>query len=343
MPDSDQQPGLSTTLRTLVDGFQVSQALHVAATLGLADLLAAGPRSSDDLAAATQTHAAALYRLVRALASVGVVHEDADKVFSLTPLGDCLRADAPEPVAGWAAFIGRPYFWNAWAQLLHSVQTGETAFRHMYAMTTFEYRALHPEESTIFDRAMTDTTRRTTLPLLDAYDFGGFGSVVDVGGGRGALLAALLQRHPHLQGTLFDQPHVVAGAEPVLRAAGVADRCRVVGGDFFVGVPAGADAYLLRAVIHDWPDPEAITILRACREAMPAHGKVLLIEWDLGEPNERQLAKFSDLNMLVAAGGQERTRAAYEALFAAADLQLVTAVPTGAGSSVFEGIPLTSS
>ena len=324
-------------LSRLVNGYRISQAIHVAARLGLADELADGPRSSDELAAATGTHAPSLYRLLRALASVGVFEESDGRRFALTEVGDCLRADSPGRLKGWAEFVGRPYHWSAWADLRHSVETGESAFLHVHGADPWQYRAGDPEESAIFDRAMTDLTRAWVHALLDSYDFGRFGVVVDVGGGRGALLAALLGEYPTMRGVLFDQPHVVAGAAEILGAAGVEDRCEIAGGDFFEAVPAGGDAYVLKSIIHDWEDEEATAILRSCRQAMPAEGVLLLVERDLGPPNESPDAKFSDLNMMVGPGGRERTVDEYRALYEAAGYHLVGVTPTAAGLSVLEG------
>jgi hypothetical protein len=332
----DESP--SAALLRLVSGYQVSQAIHVAATLGLADLLKDGPRRSDELAAATGTHPQALYRLLRALASVGVFREEPDRRFALTPLGDGLRADAPAPVGPWAAFIGRPYHWQAWAHLLHSVRTGENAFRYVHGEDVWAYRARHPEEGAIFDAAMTGLSRRQTTALLAAYDFGRFGTVVDVGGGQGALVAAILARHPAMRGVVFDQPHVIAGADPVLRAAGVAERCQVVGGSFFEAIPDGGDAYILKSIIHDWADKEATAILRSCRRAIGSDGTLLVVDRVVEPPNEGRLTKFMDLNMLVGAGGQERTRDEFADLFATAGFRLVGVTPTGSNVSVVEGI-----
>lgn len=338
MTKGDVRPSLA--LKRLVDGYQMSQAIHVAATLGIADLLAGGARASDDLAAATATDPRTLYRLLRALASVGIFHEDEDRHFSLTPLGDCLRSNALEPVGGWAAYIGRPFYWEAWSDLLHSVKTGENAFRHVHGTDAWDYRARHPEENAIFDRAMTANARRTTEAVLVAYDFARFTRIVDVGGGQGALLAAILARYPAARGVLFDQSHVVARAEAILLRAGVADRCEVVGGDFFAAVPDGGDGYLMRAILHDWDDTEAIAILRSCRRAIAPPGRLLVIEWVIAPPNEGRDAKFGDLNMLVAPGGRERTREEYVALFASADFRLTGVFATAMGMSVIEAVPV---
>ena len=328
----------SMVLRRLVNGYQVTQALHVAAVLGLADLVADGPRSSDDLAAATHTHPESLYRLLRALAGVGVFREEDERRFALTDLGACLRADAPEPVGGWAAFVGEQYHWQAWSALLHSVRTGENAFQHVHGTDPWTFRARHPELSAGFDRAMTDLSRQLSAAILAAYDFGRFRRIVDVGGGNGAFLTAILATYQSMQGVLFDQPHVVSGAGPILAAAGVADRCEVVGGSFFEAVPAGGDAYILKAILHDWEDAPCLQILRSCRAAMMDGTALLVVERDLGQPNQDPDAKFSDLNMLVGPMGQERTPDEYAALFAASGFRFVGFTPSAVGTGVFEGV-----
>jgi hypothetical protein len=323
-------------LRPLINGYQVSQALYVAATLGIADVLKDGSRTSDELAEATETHAPTLYRLLRALAAVGVLHEGDGREFALTPVGEQLRSDHPQSIGSWAAFVGRPHHWDAWGQLLESVRTGENAFRLLHGMDVWSYRAAHPDESTIFDRAMMALTAASNRALLDAYDFGPFGTVCDVGGGTGALLASLLAKYPAMQGILFDQPHVVANAHDVLR--GVADRCRIASGSFFESVPAGGDAYVLKSIIHDWDDEQSTTILRACRRAVDG-GRLLVVERLIGEANEDPATKFSDLNMLVAPGGQERTVEEFGKLFAGAGFELGGVVRTSSGLAVIEGVP----
>jgi hypothetical protein len=337
MADQDQRP--VAELRRLANGYQVSQAIHVAATLGIADLLADGPRASDELAAETDTDPQALYRLLRTLAAFGVFREDEDRRFALTELGDVLRSDAPEGIAGWAVFAGGPSHWRAWGELLHSVRTGESAFAHVHGTDVWSWRAERPGESAIFDRAMMALTRSSNRALVEAYDFGRFETIVDVGGGNGALLSLLLAKYPDVAGILFDQPHVVSGADDVLATAGVADRCRIVGGSFFDGIPAGGDAYVLKAIVHDWEDEESIAILRGCRAVVPDGGALLVIERVVGPPNTDPVAKLSDLNMLVAPGGRERTDDEFESLLAAAGFRLVGVTPTAAGLSVIEGAP----
>src|SRR4051812_41470274 len=233
---TDGEPSSAGLLR-LIYGYQVSQAIHVAAALGIADALADGPRAVGDLASATATHAGALNRLLRALAAVEVLHEEPDGIFGLTALGEALRG----PAGSLAAFHGRPYHWTAWGQLLHSVRTGENAFRAVHGVDVWEYRAQHPEEGAIFDAAMTGFSRRVNAAVVAAHDFGRYGVIVDIGGGHGALLAGILAHHPGPRGVLFDQPAVVAGAD--------ADGIEIIGGSFFESVPEGGDAYLLKSVL----------------------------------------------------------------------------------------------
>jgi hypothetical protein len=319
---------------------RVTQAIHVAATLGIADLLADGPRSSDELADSAGADPDALYRLLRALASVGVFREEEGRRFALTPFGEYLRTDVPDSLHGRAAFIGRPYFWQAWGHLLHSVRTGENAFHDLHGQSVWDYREENPYESAIFDRTMASTTFGDLEPLLAAYDLGRFETIVDIGGGNGALLSALLQRYPQMQGVVFDQPAVVERAEEPLRAAGTANRCRLVGGSFFESVPGSGDAYILKHIIHDWEDEDSTRILQVVRGAIPDNGVVLLIEADLGPPNEAPASKFADLNMLVLPGGRERTLDEYGALLESAGFRLERATPTSSSYLVIEGVPV---
>jgi O-methyltransferase domain/Dimerisation domain len=331
------QEAPSDRLRRLINGYQVTQAIHVAATLGVADHLGNGSLTSDELALATHTDPRTLYRLLRTLASLDVLREEDGRRFFLTSVGECLRSDAPEPIAGWAAFVGRPYHWDAWSSLLHSVQTGENAFAHVHGTDVWRYRAERPEESKIFDRAMADLTRTTNQALLDAFDFGRFSTIVDVGGGNGAFLAAVLGKHPDVRGVLFDMQHVVAGAVDVLRAAGVDDRCEIVGGSFFESVPAGGDAYVLKSILLDWDDQEAGAILRNCRKAASDMSVVVAIGRILGPPNEDAPGKLSDLNMLVSTGGYERSTEEFVALFEASGFEMTAVTPSSSGLSLIEG------
>ena len=326
-------------LGRIITGYWQSQAVYVAAELGIADLLRDGPKSSDELASATQTHPDALFRLLRALASIGVFAETSPRTFGLTPLADALRSDAPRSVRDMARMAGGEQF-QAWGDLLYSVKTGETAFEHRFGAPIFEYLATRPEQARIFDGAMVGIHGRETQAVLDAYDFSGIGVLADVGGGNGSNLSAILKAHPRMRGVLFDLPHVVERARGTFVAAGVDSRCSFVGGSFFEAVPVDADAYLMRHIIHDWTDEQSTTILKCIRQQIPANGRLLLIESVIPAGNEPFGAKFLDLTMLAIPGGKERTREEYEALFSAAGFRLARVVPTATEISVIEGTPV---
>jgi hypothetical protein len=323
-------------LTHMINGYQVSQAIHVAATLRIADLLKDGPKTVDELAQATDTDRSALSRLLRALASVGIFR-DVDGRIHLTPHAEHLRSDGAGSLRAWALHIGQPYFWTGWDHLLDSVRTGEPAFPALYGMSPWEYREVHPEADSIFNAAMTGLAAGVVEAVVEDYDFSGIDVLADVGGGQGALLTAILAANPRLRGILFDQPHVLPDAEAVLAHAGVASRCQLVGGSFFDSVPAGANAYILKSIIHDWDDTSAVRILRLCRDAMAAEGKVLLVERVIQAGNDPDPAKFMDLNMLVMLGGRERTVDDFRTLLAEAGIRLTHVVPTRSGFSVIEG------
>jgi hypothetical protein len=316
--------------------YRISQAIHVAATLGIADLLAKGPRSADELAAATGTHAPSLYRLLRALAPEGIFEELPERRFALTPKAELLRSDAPGSLHAWGEFIGRPYFWQGWGELLHSVSTGKSGVEKVVGMDPWEWRQQHPEDTGYFDRAMTSMTRIMSPAVVGAYDWGQFGVIADIAGGHGAQLADILAKFPKPRGILFDQPHVVEGAPAILHAAGVADRVRVVGGSFFESVPQ-ADGYILKHILHDWYDDDCVRILETIRAAAATSARLLVIERLIEGPNEGAAAKSSDLNMLVGPGGMERTRDEFEALLTLGSWRLVAAHPAGT-HHVIEGV-----
>jgi O-methyltransferase domain/Dimerisation domain len=334
---ADDDPAMA--LRRLVNGYYASQALSVVATLGIADLLAEGPRTSDDLATATNTDPSALYRVLRALAAEGVFTEGDNRQFDLTPVGYHLRSDADPSLQAWTAFVGRPYQWKAWTRLVDSVRTGENAFRLAHGMGSWDYRAAHPEESAIFDRAMVSLTSQFSAAIVAAYDFSRFRRVVDVGGGHGALVADVLRANPETRGVLFDQPHVVAHAAELLSEMGVDDRCEVVGGSFFDQVPGGGDAYILKSVVHDWNDEESVRILTVCRSAMHADAVLLVMERLIAPPNLGADDKLSDLNMLVGPGGRERTIEEFDDLLEQGGFRLRQVVATGSPMRVLEAAP----
>lgn len=324
----------------MTNAYQVSQTIHVAATLGIADLLDNGPSSIDDLAEATGTHAPALYRLLRALASVGVFAEDSDGRFGMTPLAEYLRSDISGSVRAFATYIGRPRTWCTWSYLLDSVRTGEPAYPKLHGMSAWDHLAAHPEEGAIFNAMMTSMSAAVVEAVVGSYDFSEIGVLVDVGGGQGTLLAAILASNPSLRGILFDQPQVVGGISSLLEQAGVADRCEVVGGSFFETVPEGADAYLLKSIIHDWDDASSVEILRKCRAAMTDTARLLLIEGVIQPGNEPDPTKYMDLHMLVMLGGRERTADDFERLYDDAGFRLTDIIPTGSPFSIIEGVPV---
>ncbi|WP_328875790.1 acetylserotonin O-methyltransferase [Streptomyces sp. NBC_00287] len=329
----------------LVHGYMASQALGAAVRLSIPERLAESPKSCAELAAATDTDQDALRRLLRALEALGLVERPGrtDR-FALTSFGQVLRSDADAPAHALADLFTSAAVWRPWGELHQSVRTGRTAFETVFGMPAFAYIGRQPELSALFNAAMAETAQGAADVVAAGYDFSGFPTVVDVGGGNGTLLAALLSAHPDSRGVLFDTQTGVREAAKVLAEAGVADRCEITTGDFFTAVPAGGDAYVLKSVIHDWDDELARTVLRRCREAMPEQAKLLLVEPVLPDENgpaAELSVVLSDLNMLVMAGGRERTAAEYAALLDSAGLEL-----TGVGDplapthfQVLEAVP----
>lgn len=337
--DIEESPRL--VLFQLLTGHYISHALYVAAKLGLADQLAGGPKDAEELAVATATHAPSLRRVMRLLAAAGVLSEADDGRFALTPVGDYLRSEAPLSARATALLFAGPNM-GAWRELLYSVQTGDKSFERVYGCEPFAYMSQHPEDAKVFNEAMTSASAQVARAVPKAYDFSRFRTVADVGGGHGVLLASILNAYPQLHGILFEVPHVAEGANKYLESAGVAGRCRIVGGDFFADVPAGADCYLLKSVIHDWDDERSVAILRNCHKAMPADGRLLLVEMVLptrARPGMRErIVLGSDVNMLVNVGGRERSEADFAGLYRAADFRLERVWPIeGSLSSVLEG------
>ncbi|MGH9272574.1 MAG: methyltransferase [Ilumatobacteraceae bacterium] len=332
-------PPAFVELAAMARAYQRSRALAVAAELGIADLLADGERGVDALAAATGTHAPTLYRLLRALASVHVLFEDANRQFRLTAMGEHLCSDHPLSVEPVVKMFCSDHEWQAWGELMHGVRTGENAAVHALGVDVWEHRRQHADASDVFDAAMRTFTRSSAPGEIAAYDFGRHGVIADVGGGSGAMVATILRACPHVRGILFDQPDVVVGSAEVLANAGVADRVEVVAGSFFEVVPGGADAYLLRRVLHDWPDRECGLILQQIRDVIPADGHLIVIDAVVGAPNEDPLVKFLDLMMLVSAGGKERTEPEWIDLLAAGGFRLEHIARGSANSHVLDASP----
>jgi hypothetical protein len=273
------------------------------------------------------------------VAALGVLEELPERRFRLTELGDGLRTDAPGSVAGWAVFIGRRPNWMSWLRLTDSVRTGETGFDLEYGTDVWTFRATDPEETAVFNRAMNSMSDAVADAVVATYDFNQFSRIVDVGGGGGLLLTRILAANPRLEGVLFDQPQVVDDAAAFVQGSGVADRCRLLGGSFFDPIPVAADAYLLKSILHDWNDEDAIRILAGCRRVMPAGSRVLVIERVIGEPNVDPEAKFGDLNMMTAVGGRERTEAEWKTVFEAAGVRLSRILETGRPLKIIEALP----
>ncbi|MBS1788845.1 MAG: helix-turn-helix domain-containing protein [Acidobacteria bacterium] len=322
----------------IISGFWLSQMVNVAARLGLADQVAGQSKTLSELAAATGTHAPSLYRVLRALISTGILAQNADGKFASTPLSETLRSDVPGSLRAFAmAELGQEHF-VAWGNLMHSVKTGEIAFDNHFGQSAWEYYATHPEDAAVFNDAMTGLTEMVNSAVVAAYDFSGFEKAVDIGGGHGALMAAILKTNPALQGAVFDLPHVTEGAIARLKAEGVSGRCEILTGDFFKSVPAGYDAYLMKFIIHDWNDEQSIAILKNIRGVMAEGGKLLLVEQIVAADNSPSFAKFIDINMLVMTGGCERTEKEFADLYAASGFKLSRVIFTESPFCVIEAV-----
>ena len=336
-------PPPATGLSQLLRGSLVTQLIHVAATLGVADFLRDGPKSSDELAASLRVDPEALYRVLRALASLGIFAETDPHRFALTELAQPLRSDVPGSLRASAILYGERWWWQACGELLHSVRTGRPAFDHVHGEALFAYLDHVADAAAIFNDHQTNMTRQDAAAIVSAYDFRKCARVVDVGSGHGALTAAILKACPRTTAVLFDQPAVIEGAKQRLRAEGVIDRCSFSAGDFFESVPEGGDAYVLKDIVHDWDDDRAMTILRNCRRVMthaPAvTTRVLVVEKVIPPGNASFPGKLTDITMLLVAGGRERTAKEYEALLTGAGLTLTRIVPTASPASVIEATP----
>lgn len=326
-----------TPLLAMHDAYVVGRALHLAARLGVADHLADGPRAADDLATATSTDPDALRRLLRALAGSGVFTEVTPDRFGLTPLGDHLRSGHPHSIRSfldWGNVVA-----TAFEDAEHSLRTGTPAFDRAFGAPFFDHLHGDVDMAVLFNAAMAELSVTQDAAVVDAYDFAGIRSIVDVGGGRGSLLRTVLAAHPEMTGLLFDQPSVVDTARDLIAAAGLADRCTVEGGDFFREIPAGRDAYLLKSVIHDWPDEQAAAILHRCRAAIPDDGRLVLVERVPPPGDTPHPTKPLNLVMLILVAGRERTEDEYAALLAATGFRITDFLPTDAATTVIVAAP----
>ena len=318
-------------------GYMVSSSIGVVARLKIADLLDAGPKSVADLARETQVNENALFRVLRALSSVGVFVETAPRTFVNTPLSEILRVDAPDSVRDMIIWLTTPVHFQTYAELMHSVKTGATTIDKVTGHECFEYFRQNPGVGEIFNRAMTGFSSMMAPAVLEAYDFSGLGTLADIAGGHGFLLTSILKKHDDLRGRLFDLPHVCSGARAAIEAQGLASRCQIVEGDFFKSVPA-ADSYIMKHIIHDWDDDRAVQILNNCISAMQGKGKVLLVESVIAPGNDPHLAKWIDIEMLTMPSGKERTEKEFAELFVRAGLRLSRVVPTKSPVCVVEAV-----
>jgi hypothetical protein len=335
-PAPASPPSPARALTQMLLGNQLQQAIYVAAKLGVADQLHDGPRGCEELATATGAHPASLYRLLRALAGFGIFEEDPEGRFSLTPSASLLQSETPQSVRSFALWSGGVSY-QAFGGLEESVRTGRPAFERLFGTEFFSYLADHPESGAVFDEMMARHTAPVTSAIA-AYEFPAAGTVVDVGGGRGQVLASVLRANPGLRGVLVDQPRVLEQARQVLRAAGVGDRCTVEGADVLREVPPG-DAYILKSVVHGMCDDDAVLVLRNCRRAIGREGVLLLVEFVIPPGNEPFPSKMMDLLMLVGCYGRERTEPEFGTLLAAADFRLARVLPTKYGYSIVECRP----
>lgn len=332
------RPNPHAQIMNLGIGYMPAACLFIAAKLRIADLLAGGPKRVAILARACKVNEDPLYRVLRALASVGVFCEVSPRTLANTPLSETLRSDLPGSSRDAILFLSDPLHLRTFAELMHPLTSGETAFKKTTGMEPFDFFHQNDEENETFNAAMTAITATSVPPAIQAYDFGGSGTLADVGGGHGFTLALILQKHPGLRGLVYDLPNVVAGAKQRIESLGLASRCEIVGGDFFESVPP-ADSYVMKSIIHDWDDARAIAILKNCAKSMRnPSGKVILIEQLIAPGNDPSLAKWIDMEMLAMAGGRERTEQEYAELFAKAGLRLAGVTHTPSPFCVIEAV-----
>ena len=335
-----EQPPVPAQILQIITNFWSSRAVYVFAKLGIPDLLKSGPKTVEELASDTKMHAPSLYRVLRALASIGFVRATADGRFAQTPLSEILVTDAPGSLRWFTVSeLGQEHY-PAWGNLMRSVPTGEIAFDNFFGVDIWKYFEQNPEDAAVFNNSMSGVTAATNEEILALYDFSSFGTVVDIGGGHGGLITSILKANPKLKGILFDAPQVIEGARPRIEAAGIAERCQTVAGDFFKSVPAGGDAYVMKWIIHDWDDERAITILKHIRNEVSQNGRVIIVDSVVPENNEPDFSKFFDLNMMVMTGGKERTEKEFAQLLAAAGFKLRRVIPTKVPTSIVEAEPV---
>ena len=323
----------------MVIGKWISQALGTVVEIGVPDQLAKGSRRCSDIAREAGVSEEGIYRLLRALASVGLFVESGDRRFKLTGMGQLLRSDHPESLAGYARFVAHDSTWRPWGQLSYSVKTGMPAFDHVFNVPIFEHLTQNPEVAAVFDEAMTSISTTEALAVSDAYDFKGVETLMDVAGGHGLLLATVLRRHKRMRGVLFDLPHVAAGAAATFARAGITGRVRIESGDFFKELPSGADAIIMKHIVHDWDNDSATRILQTCHRALEPRGKVLIVDPVVPLGNTPHYGKLLDLEMLVLTPrGRERTKAEFARLLRSAGFRLSRVITTESPLSMVEAV-----
>lgn len=326
-------------LLDMLSGMWIAQSIGTIARMGIADHFSGTATSVAEIAAKAKVNPDALYRVLRALSVVGVVRERDGKRFELTAIGQCMRTDHPQSMRFMAAYQ-TDLNWAHWGKLDHCLMTGTNAVEFVRGMKPFEYLSKNPKDAETFDRAMVNISKMEVDAILAAYDFSSFQTMADIGGGYGTFLAEVLHANPKAMGILYDMPHVVKGSSEYLNKEKLTDRVRIEGGSFFESVPAGADLYMMKHIIHDWSDELSLKILKNIRSKIPATGKLLLFEAVVPEPNEPDFSKFLDLEMLVVTeGGRERTEAEFRTLLALAGFTLEKVVPTTSMAKVIEARP----
>ena len=343
MNSTPTQPSPQEAILNLALGYLASRGLHVATELGIADLLKDGPKSIEELARATGAHQQSLYRLLRMLAGQGVFAEGPPGHFRLTPTAAVLQVGVPGSVHDAVQMVGDlagdGSWWTAVARLRHTVMTGESGFTSVHGMGFFDYLTQHPEAGVWFDRGLANFATTENTAIVSCYDFGQCRQVIDVGGGQGGFLAEMLKAFPAVTGVLYDRPQVIQ--EPAyLTAAGLLNRCEVVGGDFFQSVPSGGDVYVLKRILHDWGDERSVQILRRCREAMGGQARLLVVDAVVPPGNAPHPSKIMDMLIMILAEGQERTEQEFGELFHQAGLTLTRVIPTPSVLSIVEGVPV---
>lgn len=323
----------------MMSGLWVSRGLYVAAKLGVADHLRDGGKTAAELATATATNADSLYRIMRMLAMVGVFHQDDSDRFALTPLSETLLSDVPGSLRATVTVEMGDVHYEAWGNILQTVKTGEIAFDHRFGMNVWEYFAQHPENARDFNASMANSTALVNDAISRADVFSDARRMIDVGGGLGGMISAILEKNPHLEGVLFDSPQVIEKSKEFLAARNLSERCQTIGGDFFESVPAGGDVYTMRWIIHDWEDSKSLTILRNIRRVIPQNGKLLLVESIVPADAQPHYSKFFDVIMLTMTGGRERTESEYASLLEKAEFKLNRVIPTDSFISIIEALP----